>query len=160
MTLKWCSRWCSGLLEHHLRDSNPESNPTWKIRTTRADSLPFAPALPNSGGLPTNYGGCPKDAESWLDGACPIVASYGGKDRSPMGASAGERLERVLTALGVEHDIKTYPGVGHGFMNDHDPQDQTLMLILLAKVSGTRYDPRATADARERILAMFDRWSR
>jgi carboxymethylenebutenolidase len=42
-------------------------------------------------------------------------------------------------------------------MNDHDPQDQTLMLILLAKVSGTRYDPRATADARERILAMFDR---
>jgi carboxymethylenebutenolidase len=28
----------------------------------------------------TNYGGCPKDAEQWLVGACPIVASYGGKD--------------------------------------------------------------------------------
>lgn len=105
----------------------------------------------------TNYGGCPKDAESWLNGACPIVGSYGAKDRSPMGASAGERLDRILTSLGVDHDIKTYPGVGHGFMNDHDPADQTFMLTFLAKVSGTRYDPKATADARQRILAMFER---
>ncbi len=59
--------------------------------------------------------------------------------------------------LGVEHDIKSYPGVGHGFMNNHDPEDQTLMLVFLAKISGTRYDPQATADARHRILAMFDR---
>jgi carboxymethylenebutenolidase len=57
----------------------------------------------------------------------------------------------------IDHDIKTYPGVGHGFMNDHDPQDQTLMLVFLAKISGTRYDPQATVDARQRILAMFDR---
>lgn len=105
----------------------------------------------------TNYGGCPKDAESWLNGVCPIVGSYGAKDRSPMGASAGERLDRILTSLGVDHDIKTYPGLGRGFMNDHDPQDQTLMLTFLAKVSGTRYDPTATADARRRILAMFER---
>jgi carboxymethylenebutenolidase len=105
----------------------------------------------------TNYGGCPKDAASWLAGACPIVGSYGGRDRSPMGASAGARLERTLTSLSVEHDIKTYPGVGHGFMNNHDPEDQTLMLVFLAKVSGTVYDPEATADARKRILTMFDR---
>ena len=57
----------------------------------------------------TNYGGCPKDAEQWLVGACPIVASYGGKDHSPMGASAAGRLERVLTKVGVDHDIKVYP---------------------------------------------------
>ena len=31
------------------------------------------------------------------------------------------------------------------------------MLTVLAKISGTRDDPQATADARERILAMFDR---
>jgi carboxymethylenebutenolidase len=105
----------------------------------------------------TNYGGCPKDAETWLRDACPIVASYGAKDRSPMGASAGQRLERTLTSLGVEHDIAVYPGVGHGFMNDHDPGDQTLLLVLLAKVSGTRYDAQATADARRRIVDLFDR---
>jgi carboxymethylenebutenolidase len=30
----------------------------------------------------TNYGGCPKDAEQVLAEACPIVGSYGGRDRS------------------------------------------------------------------------------
>ena len=47
-----------------------------------------------------NYGGCPKDAERALAGACPIVGSYGGKDRSPTGRSAAPRLEQALTALG------------------------------------------------------------
>jgi carboxymethylenebutenolidase len=31
----------------------------------------------------TNYGGCPADAERKLTGTCPVVGSYGGKDRSP-----------------------------------------------------------------------------
>jgi len=47
----------------------------------------------------TNYGGCPGNAERALAGACPVAGSYGGKDRSPMGASAAARLERALTAL-------------------------------------------------------------
>jgi carboxymethylenebutenolidase len=68
----------------------------------------------------TNYGGCPKDAQRALAGACPMVGSYGGKDRSTMGASAAARLEAALTALGIYHDIKVYPGAGHGFINDHD----------------------------------------
>jgi len=41
-----------------------------------------------------NYGGCPKDAERALAGACPIVGSYGGKDRSPMGRSAAPGWSR------------------------------------------------------------------
>jgi carboxymethylenebutenolidase len=68
-----------------------------------------------------NYGGCPKDAETVLAGACPIVGSYGGKDCSPLGRSAAHRLERALTALGVDHDVKVYPEAGHGFMYDHGP---------------------------------------
>ena len=47
-----------------------------------------------------NYGGCPKNAAQALAGTCPIVGSYGGKDRSPMGRSAAPRLEQALTALG------------------------------------------------------------
>jgi len=35
-----------------------------------------------------NYGGCPKGADQALAGTCPVVGSYGGKDRSPMGRSA------------------------------------------------------------------------
>ena len=55
----------------------------------------------------------------------------------------------------IPHDVKVYAGVGHDFMNDHDPADQTLMLRFLARTSGTKYDEDATHDARRR--AFFDR---
>jgi hypothetical protein len=74
---------------------------------------------------------------TYLAGSCPIVGSFGGRDRSPMGRSAAVRMEGSLTALGVDHDVKIYEGVGHGFMNDHDPADMTPLLVALAKVSGT-----------------------
>jgi carboxymethylenebutenolidase len=105
----------------------------------------------------TNYGGCPADGEQRLSGACPVVGSYGGKDRSPMGASAAGRLERALAALGVDHDIKVYPDTGHGFINDHDPADMTPLLTFLNKVSGTRYHEPSAVDARRRIAAFFSR---
>jgi dienelactone hydrolase len=60
----------------------------------------------------TNYGGCPKDAESWLDGACPIVGSYGSKDRSPMGASAGARLDRNPHRAGCRARHQDLPRCG------------------------------------------------
>jgi carboxymethylenebutenolidase len=103
-----------------------------------------------------NYGGCPKDAENALAGACPIVGSYGGRDRSPMGYRAADRLERALTAIGVDHDVKVYPEASHGFMNDHDPADQTLLLVVLAKLSGTRFHEPSTQDARRRIASFFN----
>ena len=65
-----------------------------------------------------NYGQVPKDAERFLAGACPIVASFGAKDRTLRGPA--DRLERALTANGVDHDVKEYPDVGHSFLNDHD----------------------------------------
>jgi hypothetical protein len=49
----------------------------------------------------------PKDAETFLVGACPIVGRYGVKDWTLRGAA--ERLERALSANGIEHDIKQYP---------------------------------------------------
>src|SRR6478672_1685070 len=102
-----------------------------------------------------NYGGCPSDAEDWLPRACPVVGSFGGADKSPLGARAGQRLGELLTEFEVPHDVRIYPGVGHGFMNDHAPEDQTLFLRFLARVSGTRYDHAATLDARRRIAAFF-----
>jgi carboxymethylenebutenolidase len=103
-----------------------------------------------------NYGGCPSDAEKWLPDACPIVGSFGGDDNSPLGSGAGRRLGQLLTEFEVPHDVKIYPGVGHGFMNNHDPGDQTLMLRFLARISGTAYDEAATRDARERIADFFN----
>jgi carboxymethylenebutenolidase len=56
-----------------------------------------------------NYGGCPKNTEQALAGTCPIVGSYSGKDRSPLGRSAAPRLERALTALGVDQIDRPIP---------------------------------------------------
>lgn len=79
-----------------------------------------------------NYGMAPKDAytESFLTGACPIVGSYGAKDRTLRGAAS--RLERALTAARVDHDVKEYPEAGHAFLNDHEgAHDRTPVLFMV-----------------------------
>ena len=96
-----------------------------------------------------NYGSAPRDAESLLAGACPIVGSYGAKDWTQRGAA--ERLERALTANGVEHDVKAYPGAGHSFLNDH--QDR---LFKMLKVVGIGYHEPSARDARRRIVSFFN----
>jgi carboxymethylenebutenolidase len=98
-----------------------------------------------------NYGDVPHDAEQVLEGACPIVASFGARDRHPKAGTA-ERLGSALGRLGVDHDVKEYPGVGHGFMNDHGPRFRALL-----KVMGVSYDQSAAEDSWSRIFAFFDR---
>ena len=95
-----------------------------------------------------NYGMVPKDAETFLAGACPIVGSYGAKDWTLRGAA--DRLERALTADGVEHDVKQYPDAGHAFLNDHrDP------ISRLMRVVNIGYHEPSAKDARRRIVAFF-----
>lgn len=64
-----------------------------------------------------NYGMLPSDPSA-LDGACPVVASYGGRDRSLRGAAA--KLEQALASRGVPHDVEEYPAAGHAFLNPQD----------------------------------------
>jgi len=97
-----------------------------------------------------NYGQVPKGAESKLQGSCPVVASYGARDRSLKGHA--QRLERALEQLGVEHDVREYSGVGHGFMNNHTGRLGKLMGVL-----GVRYDAASTDDSWRRILSFFER---
>lgn len=98
-----------------------------------------------------NYGRVPRDPEKALAGACPVVASYGGKDVSLRGAAA--RLERALTGLGVEHDVKEYPDAGHSFLND-EPNGPRLMRPLL-RIANVGPEPASAADAWARIEAFF-----
>jgi carboxymethylenebutenolidase len=101
-----------------------------------------------------NYGGVPKDAATRLADACPIVASYGGRDFTLR--SAPEKLRRALRSAGVDHDIKVYPQAGHAFMNDPDPADVPAWALVAGKLSRSKYVESATLDARRRIIAFFD----
>jgi carboxymethylenebutenolidase len=100
-----------------------------------------------------NYGTVPKDAERVLAGACPIVGSFGGRDRTLRGASA--RLERALVANGVAHDVKEYPQASHGFLNSHQPGEVPAFFSVLFRLTGTGHHDLSAQDARQRILAFF-----
>ena len=101
-----------------------------------------------------NYGQVPPDAVSYLRGACPIVGSFGGKDRTLHGSAA--RLERALAASRVPHDVKEYPDAGHAFLNNHDPATAPALLVLLGKLTGSRYHELSAQDARRRIVLFFN----
>lgn len=94
-----------------------------------------------------NYGHVPEDAETELAGICPVVASFGGRDRSLRGHP--ERLVGALTRMGVEHDVETYPNAVHSFM-EHLPGETVTRLI------GFGHDGPAAEDAWGRILRFFD----
>lgn len=72
--------------------------------------------LPGWDAAVVNYGALPGDLSA-LDGACPVVASYGGRDLYLRGAAS--TLEAALAERGVERDIKPYPAAGHSFLNVH-----------------------------------------
>ena len=104
-----------------------------------------------------NYGPVPKSAysEEVLAGACPVVGSYGARDPGLRGA--GDRLARVLSAVGVDHDVATYPDAGHSFLNDHDPADLPALFAVQFRVTGNPYHETSAQDARRRILDFFGR---
>ena len=99
-----------------------------------------------------NYGPLPKNAADVLAGACPVVGSYGGSDRSMRNAAA--KLDAALTTADVVHDVKEYPGAGHSFMNRH-PIGPFGPFTRLEKVVGLHHDPAATEDAWARITDFF-----
>ena len=104
------------------------------------------------GAASANYGMLPRDLDDALEHACPIVGSYGGRDKTLSGAAA--KLETVLTAHGIAHDIKEYPTAGHSFLNDA-PTGPAAVRFLTSRIMGAGPDPVAAADAWVRIEAFF-----
>ena len=99
-----------------------------------------------------NYGKAPK-AER-LARSCPVVASFGGKDR--IFAKGAAVAERALTAAQVDHDVKLYEEAGHGFMNQ--AEDHRLMKALTRPVMTVEYNRAAAEDAWDRIEMFFGRY--
>jgi carboxymethylenebutenolidase len=91
----------------------------------------------------------PKDADTLLGGSCPIVGSFGAKDRTLRGAP--QRLERALEAADVDHDVKEYPDAGHSFLNQHD----SVLVKVVGTIIGGGYHEQSAQDARKRIAAFF-----
>jgi carboxymethylenebutenolidase len=106
------------------------------------------------------YGQVPGDLRE-LEGICPVVASYGGRDR--VYGSHGDRLAGHLDELGVEHDVKTYPDSGHSFMNRHpalglpgwSPVDSLSLATPVNPLLRVGYNPDDAEDSWRRILAFF-----
>lgn len=88
----------------------------------------------------------PRNLSETLDGACPIVASFGARD--PLGIGAPKKLQRVLEHKGITSDVKVYPGVGHSFANKLPAQP-------LLRITGFGYNETATQDAWARVFAFF-----
>jgi carboxymethylenebutenolidase len=108
-----------------------------------------ASAPPGVRAASVNYGQVPRD-QAALERVCPVVGSYGGRDR--VYGRHAERLERQLTAWGIPHDVKLYPEAGHSFMTDgHHPMGK---LIYWPMHLG--YSSQDADDAWTRMFAFFD----
>lgn len=101
-----------------------------------------------------NYGPLFKNSETELAEACPMVASYGGKDSGLKGTAA--RLEAILSAAGIPHDVKEYPEAGHSFMNNHAGERiPTVFRVMSWFTGGADYYEPSAIDSRRRIAAFF-----
>jgi carboxymethylenebutenolidase len=98
-----------------------------------------------------NYGMVPEDLDGALSGSCPLVGSYGAKDKRL--AREVPRLEEALTRLDVPHDVKVYPTAGHSFLNDAANGPRPFRPLM--RVAHVGPDPVAAADAWRRIEAFF-----
>jgi carboxymethylenebutenolidase len=88
----------------------------------------------------------PRELSETLDGACPVVASFGARDLS--GKGAPEKLQQVLDQKGITNDIKVYPDAGHSFANKLPAQP-------LLRITGFGYNQAATEDAWARVFTFF-----
>ncbi len=88
----------------------------------------------------------PRHLDEALDGACPIVASFGSRD--PLGIGAPTKLQRVLEQKAIPNDVKVYPRAGHSFANKLPAQP-------LLRITGFGYNEAATQDAWARVFAFF-----
>ena len=117
----------------------------------------FALLLAGQGGYGAasiNYGMLPDDLEATLDGACPVVGTFGGRDLSLRAAAA--KLQAALAARGIDYDVVEYPGAGHSFLNAV-PAGPRLARVAMGPMLRLGHRSADAADAWGRIDAFFRR---
>ncbi|MEZ0049925.1 carboxymethylenebutenolidase [Mycobacterium sp. MAA66] len=98
-----------------------------------------------------NYGVLPRDLEPLKD-SCPVVASFGAKDRL-VGRGSAARLESALASGDVPRDIKEYPNVGQSFMNDWQLPPAMRMI---ERAVGLSYFAEESEDAWKRMINFLE----
>jgi carboxymethylenebutenolidase len=112
----------------------------------------IAGTTPGFAAAAVNYGMVPSE-RSVLDGLCPVVGSFGARDKV-VGAKMARLLEGHLQALGVPHDVKTYERAGHSFFSEVDGWQGWLARMPSPMRVGP--EPEAAEDGWKRMLAFFD----
>jgi carboxymethylenebutenolidase len=85
-----------------------------------------------------------------LPRACPVVASYGGRDLMTRGV--GKKVATQLDALGVPNDVRTYPDAGHSF---YTRTPGVLGELAKRSIMHAEYHEASAEDAHRRIVAFF-----
>ncbi|MFT4165023.1 MAG: dienelactone hydrolase family protein [Microlunatus sp.] len=114
----------------------------------------YALAVAGSGfdAAAVNYAVIPDDLDEVLAGACPIVGSYGAKDRLSGGVT---KLAAALEAQHIDYDLKVYRKAGHSFLNH--ARVGPVLLRPLMKIAGVGPEPESAEHAWGRIEAFFGR---
>jgi dienelactone hydrolase len=63
------------------------------------------------------FGGLPREMKLFMRRLCPTLILHGEADPT-VPVSEAHNLQRLLEEKGIPHEIKIYPGAGHGFESD------------------------------------------
>lgn len=96
------------------------------------------------------YGMSPAYLER-IEESCPVIASYGGRDR--LMESQWPKLEKALRRSSVPHEVKVYPKAGHSYFTE----DQPGIVFQIGKAGPLKvgYRPHEAEDSWNRMLAFF-----
>jgi carboxymethylenebutenolidase len=111
-------------------------------------------ARPGFAAASINYAQVPDNADELLSDCCPVVASYGGRDK-PL-AAMPELLAGALIEARVGYDLKIYRDSGHGFMNRGSSAFHAVVKAVTATSAHVGYQEQDAEDAWNRTIEFFD----
>jgi carboxymethylenebutenolidase len=93
------------------------------------------------------FGGMPKEMNLFMRRLCPVLILHGEADAT-VPVEEAYQLQKLLEKKGIPHEIKIYPGVGHGFEDETTWRDAGLRsLQFLQKYLGAEASEKDSAKA-------------